>query len=88
MLKARALRCKKIVSQLLVFAHQESFSFESIDVNHVIENSLDLVGFQLESGNINVIKKFQEGPLPVFGSTQQLEQVFINLLNKRKRRDE
>jgi len=83
-IEAASLRCKKIVSQLLLFAHQESISFDSIMINDIIDNSLDLVAFQLETGNIRIEKKYQEDLPPVFGNLQQLEQVFINLLTNAK----
>ena len=83
-IEAASLRCKKIVSQLLLFAHQESLSFDSININDVVDNSFDLIGFQLESANIRVIKKYCEDILPVFGNLQQIEQVFINLMTNAK----
>jgi signal transduction histidine kinase len=76
-----ALRCKKIVSQLLAFSHQESFSFSPVNLNHAIENSLELVGYQLRSNNIAITLNLDSALPNVSGNVQQLEQVFINLLS-------
>jgi signal transduction histidine kinase len=79
-IEAAALRCKKIVSQLLLFSRQEPFNFEIIDINNVIDNSLDLMGFQLSASDVMAIKKYQQGLPRLLGNMQQLEQVFINLM--------
>ncbi|MBI2502423.1 MAG: hypothetical protein HYW07_04215 [Candidatus Latescibacteria bacterium] len=45
-----------------------------------IEEALLLTGKALATGNIQVVKEYGEGPLLVAGDTNQLEQVFMNLL--------
>lgn len=83
-IEAAALRCKKIVSQLLLFSRQEPFSFEIIDINNVVDNSLDLMGFQLGASNVTALKKYQKELPQLLGNMQQLEQVFINLMTNAK----
>ncbi|MEW6220127.1 MAG: ATP-binding protein [Thermodesulfobacteriota bacterium] len=66
-----------IVQQLLQFSRQGDPKFRQLDINEVVRNALDLVGFELKE--IEVIQSLTS-PAPVFGDPAQLEQVMVNLL--------
>ncbi len=77
-------RSKRIIQNLLTFARQDSYSFEPVSMNEIIENSLYLISYQIEKNRVNIIKNI-DGNMPVImGSRLQLEQIMINfLLNAR-----
>jgi len=76
-----ARRCKAIVENLLRFSRQESFGFHSTDINKVVEESLSLLGHQVELANIKITKNFSPDIPPVMANAQQLQQVFINIIS-------
>ncbi|MBN1823888.1 MAG: PAS domain S-box protein [Endomicrobiales bacterium] len=80
-IETATLRCKKIISQLLLFSQQDSVNLVKIDLNQIVDNSLDLAGFQIQSAGIKVIKDLKSGIPSVLGNVQQLEQALINILS-------
>jgi signal transduction histidine kinase len=74
-----AERCKKIVENLLTFSRQKAptRSFESL--NDIIDRTIDLRTYWLRSGNIEIVREYDEG-LTVYVDAQQLQLVFLNLL--------
>ncbi|MDD4239654.1 MAG: GAF domain-containing protein [Desulfotomaculaceae bacterium] len=73
-------RCKNIILKLRAFVRQEKYSFESINMNDIVEGALALVSYEIEKNNTRIVKNFA-GELPVvIGSSQHLEQVLVNLL--------
>ncbi len=77
-------RCKLIIQNLLTFSRQDSYMFEELQVNDVVENSLALVRYQIEKNGITVEKHLKSGLPPIMGNAQQLEQIIVNfLLNAR-----
>lgn len=79
-IKQCGIRCKNIILNLLSFARQQQLETESILINEVIEKAIRLVGHQIRQERIK-LKYHAEPDLPeIHGSSQQLEQVIINLL--------
>lgn len=74
-------RIEKIVNHLREFSRQTESDFQELDINRPIENALLLTGQQLLNHNITIIKKLAEGLPPIVGDTNQLEQVFLNLIS-------
>lgn len=80
-IETATLRCKKIVNQLLSFSQQESFGFYSYAINHAVDNSLELLIYQLESSGVKVVKNLADDLPELKGNMQQVEQVLINLVS-------
>jgi len=73
-------RMMNIINHLRTFSRQTITEFTPVNVNKIIQDSFLMVGEQLSLRNIEVIQDFS-GDLPkVLGDTNQLEQVFLNLL--------
>ena len=73
-------RMMNIINHLRTFSRQSKAEHYALDVNQVIEESFLMVGEQLRLRNIE-IKKTLDLQLPkVKGDTNQLEQVFLNLI--------
>lgn len=79
-IKQCGVRCKNIILNLLSFARQQQLEGESVSINEVVDRAVRLVGHQIRQEQVALDCR-QEPELPeVTGSSQQLEQVLINLL--------
>lgn len=76
-----AMRCKAIIDNLLRFSRQQKFAFEVVDIDQVIEDTLVLVGNQLQRNNVRIVKDVAPGTPSIHGNSQQLQQVFINIMH-------
>lgn len=73
-------RMMNIINHLRTFSRQSKSEYQRVDINQVIDDSFLMIGEQLRLRNIE-IKKLLDPNLPsVYGETNQLEQVFLNLI--------
>jgi two-component system NtrC family sensor kinase len=73
-------RSGKLLRNLLDFSRQSSLDFKLVDVNEVIEKSLDLVIHSAKGKNIQVVKDLCM-PIPgIIADFDQLQQVCTNLM--------
>ena len=80
----QTFRASEIVNNLLNFSRTGAAEAASVDVNHVVEETLSLVAHPLKTARIQVVKELGESLPPVHGSANKLQQVFLNLfLNAR-----
>ena len=76
-----ALRCKKIVQNLLGFSRHHKPQQELVDVNVIVRNVLELKEHSATSGDILYATHLAEDPPQVMGDSRQLQEVFMNILN-------
>ncbi|WP_347488650.1 ATP-binding protein [Desulfoscipio sp. XC116] len=77
-------RSMRVIQNLLTFARQDSYSFEPVSVNDIVENSLYLISYQIKNNTMTIVKKTSNNIPMIMGNKQQLEQIIINfLLNAR-----
>ncbi len=74
-------RIEKIVDHLREFSRQTKPEFHELDINLPLKNALMITGQQLLNHNISVIQRLSEGLPRIQGDTNQLEQVFLNLIS-------
>ena len=72
-------RINRIVNGLLDYARPGEFKLVEINVNEILESSLDLVSAQKGFERIDIKLSLSETPI-VMADTHQLQQVLINLL--------
>jgi len=73
-------RSKKIISNLLDFARESGSQLEPLDLEQLLRQTIDLASNQIKLAGIK-IELQTAGNLPrVHGDSQQLEQVFLNLI--------
>jgi len=77
----QAQRAARIVRSMLTFARQHTVEQRCIDVNSVIEQVLELRAYQLRVNNIRLVTDLSCEPLEVLADVNQLQQVFLNLIN-------
>jgi PAS domain S-box-containing protein len=74
-------RTKYIVQDLLSFARQRPVQRELVQVNSVLRQTIKLRSYDFASHGVEVIEEFDEALAPALGDSQQLQQVFLNILN-------
>jgi two-component system NtrC family sensor kinase len=74
-------RTKDIVQDLLSFARQRPVQRELVHVNNVLRQTIKLRSYDFASHGVEVVEDFDENLAPALGDAQQLQQVFLNILN-------
>jgi two-component system NtrC family sensor kinase len=74
-------RTKDIVQDLLSFARQRPVQRELVHLNAVLRQTIKLRSYDFASHGVEVAENFEEGLAPALGDAQQLQQVFLNILN-------
>ncbi len=75
----QTFRASEIVNNLLNFSRTGAGEFAEVDVNRVVEETLSLVAHPLKTGQVQVVKQLGALLPPVRGSSNKLQQVFLNL---------
>ncbi len=73
-------RIEKIVDHLREFSRQTKPEFREVDINQPIENALMITGQQLLNHGISLVRRLSPDLPKIMGDTNQLEQVFLNLV--------
>ena len=73
-------RARKVIQNMLSFARQNAPEKEPVMLNEVIEKTLELADFDLRKNNVTVVKNFDSSLPLILGESNQLQQVFLNLL--------
>ncbi len=80
----QTFRASEIVNSLLNFSRTSTTTFDEIDVNRVIQESLVLIEHQMEKAGVRVQLDLEEQIPSIKGNSGKLQQVFLNLfLNAR-----
>jgi signal transduction histidine kinase len=76
-----AQRCQKIVRSLLSFARRHQPERTPVSLNSLVEGVLEIVNYQLRTGNIEVITQFDPNLPVVLADGHQIQQVLLNVVN-------
>lgn len=76
-----ALRCKKIVENLLSFARQHKVEKQYTNINEIIHQTMDLKAYQLKIDNIDVTMDLDERLPYTMVDPYMMQQVFLNIIN-------
>ena len=74
-------RCKKITRNLLNFSRKSEWSIQDIDVNEVVQSSIELVGHALKKKQIQLETNLKSDLPFIKGDALNLMQVFVNIMN-------
>lgn len=75
----QTFRASEIVNSLLSFSRTSTTTFQSTDINKVIEETLVLIGPQTEKAKVTVDARLAGDLPPIRGNAGKLQQVFLNL---------
>ncbi len=78
---SQAQRIAKITTNLLTFSRQRPLEISLVDINELVEKSLSLVDYQLRSRNVRVEKELSDDLPLIFGDSNRLIEVLINIFN-------
>jgi PAS domain S-box-containing protein len=74
-------RASNIVGNLLNFSRTgNSTEFAEIDINKLLNDTLQLLEPQLRKSNVEIVKDYSAIPPTIFGNGGKLQQVFTNLI--------
>jgi PAS domain S-box-containing protein len=74
-------RATNIVGNLLNFSRSGNVTdFTEIDINKLLNDTLQLLEPQFRKSNIEIVKNYAEIPPKIFGNAGKLQQVFTNLI--------
>jgi two-component system NtrC family sensor kinase len=76
-----AQRTKLIVQNLLSFARQVPQQRKAVQLNGIVERTLQLRAYDLANHGVEVVQRLQQDLPDVIGDEHQLQQVFLNILN-------
>ncbi len=76
-----AQRTKTIVQNLLSFARQMPAERRPVQVNPILRRTLQLRAYDFASHGVDVIERLGKDVPEVVGDAQQLQQVFLNIIN-------
>jgi len=80
MIYAEARRASRIVQNLLTFARQHKPERTPTSVNQVLDDTLELRGYELRVRGIDVERDYDEQVPETMADAHQLQQVFLNLV--------
>ncbi len=76
-----AVRCQKIVQNLLAFARRHHPERKLVNINEVVRNTVDLREYQLKVDNVEILTDLQDDLPSVLADAYQIQQVFVNIIN-------
>ncbi len=75
-----ALRCQKIVQNLLSFARKQKPERTLSDINEILEKTVELRSYELQVNNIELTRELDRHLPKTIADAHQLQQVFLNIL--------
>ena len=78
----QTIRVQKIIGHMKLFARKKAqITFTEIDINVPVNDSMLLIGRQLEEHNVHLQLNLEENLPKVKGDSIQIEQILVNLIN-------
>jgi signal transduction histidine kinase len=76
----QTFRASEIVNSLLNFSRTSPAEFDDVDLNRILNDTVSLVGHQLERAKVHVVLNLADQLPPIKGNAGKLQQVFLNLV--------
>jgi len=81
MIHKSALRCQKIVQNLLSFARRHKPERKLSNINELVEGAIEILQYQMRTSNIEVSTGFDPNLPKAMVDPHQVQQVLLNLIN-------
>jgi len=79
-IRVQTLRASGIVNNLLNFSRTGDAQFREIDLNRVLDDTLQLLEPQIRNSRLEIIRHYGENLPAAYGNASKLQQVFMNLI--------
>jgi|CXWL01.1.fsa_nt_gi signal transduction histidine kinase len=79
-IEREALRCKKLVADLLIFSRQSASRLANLDLAKSVSGALSLVSPQARMHSVAIVTQFEPGCI-IHGDDGPVQQIVINLCN-------
>jgi two-component system, NtrC family, sensor kinase len=79
-IRQQTLRASGIVNNLLNFSRTGDAQFREMDLNRVLDDTIQLLEPQLRSAKFDLARNFGQDLPAAYGSASKLQQVFMNLI--------
>jgi hypothetical protein len=79
-IRVQTLRASEIVNNLLNFSRTGDAQFREVDINRVIDDTIQLLEPQLRSAEMELVRNYGRNLPPAYASASKLQQVFMNLI--------
>jgi two-component system NtrC family sensor kinase len=76
----QTLRASGIVNNLLNFSRTGDAQFREVDLNRVLDDTLQLLEPQLRNARLEIVRNFGDDLPAAYGNASKLQQVFMNLV--------
>ncbi len=76
-----AVRCSKIIQNLLTFARRHHPQEDPVILNTVLDTTVEMIEYEFKVHNIKIEKDYEPNLKIISGDGFQLQQVFLNILN-------
>jgi signal transduction histidine kinase len=80
-IEAEAERCRRIVQNLLIFARRHKPQKTLLDLNAVIESTMEMRGYHLTTDNVAVVRDLDPRLPRTMADMNQMQQVLMNMIN-------
>lgn len=79
-MESEIIRAAKIVFNLLDFARQSPPSFQEVNINEIVNRSMELASHTAKLQHVQVVRNLDRATPMAMGDPDQLQQVFTNLI--------
>jgi PAS domain S-box-containing protein len=80
-IQEEVFRCKNITTSILSFVQKTTYEEKDLNINEMLDKTIEIIGFQGRLKNIEVRKHYAEQPFTIRGSEGELRQVFIAIIS-------
>jgi two-component system NtrC family sensor kinase len=80
-IKSNVAQGGQVVSGLLKYSRKGEGGFEALDLNTILDNTLEMVQFKVKLSEVDIIRNFPNGTPKIKGNLTQLEEAFFNFID-------
>ncbi len=73
-------RILRLSKNILTFARPQKSEIANADINRVLEETLELVEYEMRKAKVRVVRHFDDATPPAWGDHEMLKQVFLNII--------
>jgi two-component system NtrC family sensor kinase len=77
----QSVRMEKILQRIREFSRKSEYQLTTFDINEPIEAALELLAHGLQKSNIRILRELSPELPKIKGDFNQIEQVFVNLID-------